>query len=214
MNDWKRLAALLTAALVIGPLWACSPQRVQTTSPALSPDLILLLPDPETGVTGRALVSNNSGKADLGNPREATRVSAGQAPTSVTVMSEGEVQQIFGDVMASLPPPALHYIVYFKFESDALTDESRTIFADVLQAVKVRPVPEVAVVGHTDTTGTPNGNFELGLKRAQMVRTLLVEAGLDSNFVEVRSHGEGELLVQTADSVFEPRNRRVEITIR
>jgi outer membrane protein OmpA-like peptidoglycan-associated protein len=32
--------------------------------------------------------------------------------------------------------------------------------------------------------------------------------------VAVESHGEGALLVRTADGVFEPRNRRVEITVR
>jgi hypothetical protein len=30
----------------------------------------------------------------------------------------------------------------------------------------------------------------------------------------VRSHGEGELLVPTPDNVFEPKNRRVEVTVR
>jgi outer membrane protein OmpA-like peptidoglycan-associated protein len=212
MNDRQLIAALLTA-LVLAPLWACGPQRAQT-SPAQPKDVLVLMPDPETGNTGHVVVSNNSAKVDLDEAREATRVSPGQAPSAVTVMSEGEVRQLFGDVMSSLPPPPLHYTVYFRFESDVLTDESRTVFAEALQAVKDRPVPEVAVVGHTDTPGTPEGNFELGLKRAQMVRALLLEAGLEASFIEVRSHGEGDLLVPTADNVFEPRNRRVEITIR
>ena len=80
--------------------------------------------------------------------------------------------------------------------------------------MKDRPVPEVVVIGHTDTTGTPASNFELGLKRATMVRALLVEAGLDAASIEVTSHGEAVLLVKTPDETYEPRNRRVEITIR
>jgi outer membrane protein OmpA-like peptidoglycan-associated protein len=75
-------------------------------------------------------------------------------------------------------------------------------------------VPEVVVVGHTDTTGTPAGNFDLGMKRGITVRALLVQAGLDPSAVEVTSHGEAVLLVKTADETYEPRNRRVEITIR
>ena len=43
---------------------------------------------------------------------------------------------------------------------------------------------------------------------------LLVQAGLDMAAIDVRSHGEAELLVPTADGVFEPRNRRVEVTVR
>jgi len=41
-----------------------------------------------------------------------------------------------------------------------------------------------------------------------------VDAGLPASSIAVRSHGEGALLVRTADGVFEPRNRRVEITVR
>ena len=77
-----------------------------------------------------------------------------------------------------------------------------------------RPVPDVLVIGHTDTTGSPASNFELGLKRATTVRNILVEAGLDPAFIELISHGEEELLVPTADEVAEPRNRRVEIAVR
>jgi outer membrane protein OmpA-like peptidoglycan-associated protein len=52
------------------------------------------------------------------------------------------------------------------------------------------------------------------MKRATMVRALLGEAGLDPASIEVTSHGEAVLLVRTPDETYEPRNRRVEITIR
>ena len=70
------------------------------------------------------------------------------------------------------------------------------------------------VIGHTDTTGAGLSNVELGLKRANSVRNLLVEARLNPALIEVTSHGEADLLVPTGDDVAEPRNRRVEITIR
>ena len=84
----------------------------------------------------------------------------------------------------------------------------------ILEALRNRPFPDVAVIGHTDTTGTPAGNVELGLRRANAIRTLLIEAGIGANVIEVTSHGEADLLVKTADQVLEPRNRRVEITVR
>jgi outer membrane protein OmpA-like peptidoglycan-associated protein len=43
---------------------------------------------------------------------------------------------------------------------------------------------------------------------------LLVQAGLIPAAIDLRSHGEAELLVPTADNVFEPKNRRVEVTVR
>jgi outer membrane protein OmpA-like peptidoglycan-associated protein len=72
----------------------------------------------------------------------------------------------------------------------------------------------VLVVGHTDTTGSTDSNFELALRRANTVRGLLIDAGLAAAAIDVRSHGELELLVKTANGVFEPKNRRVEITVR
>ena len=39
-------------------------------------------------------------------------------------------------------------------------------------------MPEVAVVGHTDTMGDAKANIALGLKRAMTVRNILVQAGL------------------------------------
>jgi outer membrane protein OmpA-like peptidoglycan-associated protein len=36
---------------------------------------------------------------------------------------------------------------------------------------------------------------------------------MDQNILEIESHGEDNLLVQTGDQIREPRNRRVEITV-
>ena len=79
---------------------------------------------------------------------------------------------------------------------------------------KDRAFPDVAVIGHTDTTGTSAINFQLGLRRANAIRSRLVETGVDASVIEVSSHGEADLLVKTADEVPESRNRRVEISVR
>jgi outer membrane protein OmpA-like peptidoglycan-associated protein len=52
------------------------------------------------------------------------------------------------------------------------------------------------------------------MRRANSVRALLIDAGLNAAAIDARSHGEMELLVPTANGVFEPKNRRVEITVR
>jgi len=117
-------------------------------------------------------------------------------------------------VLKTLPPRSHHFTLYFQFESDELTPESRALVPEVLQAVKEFPFPEVVVIGHTDTTGTAPSNVELGLRRATVVRRMLLDAGLEGSLIEVTSHGEADLLVQTPDETFEPRNRRVEISVR
>jgi outer membrane protein OmpA-like peptidoglycan-associated protein len=178
------------------------------------PTLIVLLPDPESGTTGRARATNEFGFVDLAAPRAATRVTATGPPGLVKTMSEADVKRLFGDVLAALPPAPRHFTLHFQFESDALTKESTALVPEILRAVKTLAVPEVVVVGHTDTMGDARANLALGLKRAISVRDILVQAGLAASTTEVTSHGEADLLVKTRDNTPEPRNRRVEITVR
>ena len=57
-------------------------------------------------------------------------------------------------------------------------------------------------------------NDALSAKRAQAVREQLAGEGVPVEKMEVAGRGEREPLVPTADEVDEPRNRRVEISIR
>ena len=129
-------------------------------------------------------------------------------------MSEQDVQRVFGAALAALPLPPVHFTLYFRFESNELTDESRALVPAILNIVKQRAVPEVLVVGHTDTMGDRRANLALGLKRANTVREILATAGLARGTIEVTSHGEADPAVKTPDNRAEPRNRRVEITVR
>jgi hypothetical protein len=201
------------AVLCVGFAAACGPLRFRSPE-SRNADLIVLLPDPGTGAIGAADVSSGGASAILDSAREFTLAGGNGGPSRVRLMAESDVKRLFGDVLAALPPAPENFTLFFRFESDELTDESRAMVPDVLRALKDRPVPEISVVGHTDTTGTPASNIELGMKRGNMVRALLVDAGLSSSAIEVTSHGEAVLLVTTPDETYEPRNRRVEITIR
>ena len=188
--------------------------RVAVDDPQRPPqDLAVILPDSD-GSVGRATVSNASGATDLTEARAAARISRNQAPSAAIVMTEAEVEREFGKALASLPPAPQSFTLHFQFESETLTPESKALVTATLRAVKERPVPDVLVVGHTDTTGPAAVNFQLALRRAQAVRTLLVAAGLDETAIVVVSHGEAQPLIPTPDNTYEPRNRRVLITVR
>jgi outer membrane protein OmpA-like peptidoglycan-associated protein len=202
--------AAFAAALEV----ACAAKHAAPAPPETERTLVVLLPDSDTGVTGRAFVSNTSGNTDLNAARDSSTATPSAAPTAVTTMSEEEVQRVFGETLAALPMAPVHFTLLFKFESDELTDESRALLPEILNTVKERTIPEVLVVGHTDTMGTPRANIELGLTRANTVRNLLIQVGLDPSLIEVRSHGESDLLVKTPDETPEARNRRVEISVR
>ena len=211
-----RIALPLLTLALLPAVAGCVPKKNAKTpqpAPASSSALVVLLPDRGTTTAGRAEVSNGKGHVELAEAQAGVTVAPGEAPKPMTMPQE-DVQRIFGDALASLPPAPEHFVLYFRFDSEELTDESRRLVQDVLKVVKQRLDPEVVAIGHTDTTGTRAKNVELGLRRALTVRTLLVDAGLPASAVAMRSHGEGALLVQTSDNVFEPRNRRVEITVR
>jgi OOP family OmpA-OmpF porin len=176
--------------------------------------LVVLLPDADTGQVGQAVVSNRAGSVELTAAREATVVTARQAPEPVQTLAPADVRGLFGDVLSALPPPERNFTLFFRFDSEQLTPESQALAAEIVRVVKDTRVPDVLIVGHTDTTGSRPVNFELGLRRANRVRTILLEAGLDARLIDVTSHGETEPLVDTADGVFEARNRRVEVTVK
>jgi outer membrane protein OmpA-like peptidoglycan-associated protein len=204
----------LTVAVLLAA--GCGLKRVAPKAPTAPPatTLIALLPDPESGVTGRARVSNEFGAANLTTPRAATQVKSDGPPGAVNAISEAEVTRLFGAALAALPPEPRHFTLYFEFESDALTDESSRKVPEILAAVKRLAVPEVVVIGHTDTLGDATANIALGLKRAKSVQSVLVEAGIPPALIEVASHGEADQLVKTRNGKAEPRNRRVEISVR
>lgn len=203
-----RALALGCVALAL----ACGPKPVVTR--VENPDLVVLLPDADGGAVGRASVSNQFGAVELDAARAAARIFAGQAPPPAVVLDDAQVRAVFGEALASAPMAPQSFVLYFRFQSNALTDESQALLSQVLKAVAARPAPEVVVVGHTDTTGDSKANVALGLTRANAVRDLLVGARLEASLIEVTSHGEADLLVPTPDDTPEPRNRRVEIAVR
>ena len=211
MNVASRVPVLMAMLVVAGLVSACAARSAGKERPGQV--LVVLLPDTDTGNVGRIVVSNPEGSTELSAAWTSTRVTLTQAP-QIRTLSESEVKRRFGDIIATLPPPAQHFTLPFRFDSEELTDEGRRLVQDVLKAVKSYPVPDVVVIGHTDTTGNAQSNVELGMRRANAVRSLLVQAGLGTLTIDVRSHGEAELLVPTADNVFEPKNRRVEVTVR
>jgi outer membrane protein OmpA-like peptidoglycan-associated protein len=125
-----------------------------------------------------------------------------------------EALAIAGPALAALPKPPARIILYFEHDSINLTVESQALLQKMLESIRARAPVDISVVGHTDTVGTKGYNYDLSLKRAKAVASILRRVGIDPSILDITSHGKDNPLVPTRDQVPEPRNRRVEITVR
>lgn len=185
-------------------LISCAPKK----------NLIVLLPDPD-GKVGKVVVSNKAGTQLLTESRHATEVKAMDvSPTSPVFMKEEEVFKIFGEALSAQPEIPLRFLLCFESGTTELTIESQRQISEILGAIEARKSKDISIVGHTDRVGSREANYKLGLERADSIKAILVSKGVDPSGIEVASHGEDNLLVRTEDEVAEPRNRRIEITVR
>lgn len=178
-----------------------------------SDNLFVLLEDSD-GSVGSVEISNDQGTQILENPNQAAGLdAASETPVTEEITIE-QWRNIFAEAIAAEPPPPLTFILYFQLGGTDLTAPSQELLEEVLLNVRLRVAPEVSVVGHTDRTGDSASNDVLALRRAESLRDILVDQGLDPDLVEIDSHGEANPLFPTEDGVSELRNRRVEVTIR
>ncbi len=174
-----------------------------------------VLLEEEDGSVGSIVIENEGGSQVIDAPLQVTQVtSATAAPSEPEAISEQEVEETWGATIEANPLQPKTFILYFIVGSNRLTNESQAQLPEILEAIKEFPAAEVAVVGHTDRTGTARRNAQLALQRAEAIRDLLIAEGLDPALIEVDSHGEDNPLIATDDDVPEPRNRRVEVTVR
>jgi outer membrane protein OmpA-like peptidoglycan-associated protein len=110
--------------------------------------------------------------------------------------------------------PARSYLVFFDWNRADLTARAREIIAEAAQNVRRVQSTQIEVAGHADRSGTPQYNQRLSQRRAETVAAELVRNGVGRNEITVTGFGESRPLVQTADGVREPQNRRVEIVLR
>jgi OmpA family protein len=113
------------------------------------------------------------------------------------------------------PPPAPpSYMVFFDWDSSRLSPQALNTLSQAVTTFRNTGGARVTATGHTDTSGSPQYNMALSLRRANAVKDELVRQGVPAAAITVIGKGESELLVQTGDGVREPQNRRVEIVVQ
>ncbi len=187
---------------------ACA-ERVE---PRLGKSLVIVLPD-ESGKVGAVEFDDGKNKVLLDQPLAAAKVTTAGKVESVAVTRQ-DVDDIFKAALESLPTVPRRFRLYFQGDSARLTDASRKDFEGVFGDIANRSAYEVEVTGHTDAVGGAKYNEKLSIRRAEAIRDKLVGRGIKKELIVVYGRGENDLFVKTRDNRHEPRNRRVEITVR
>ncbi len=101
-------------------------------------------------------------------------------------------------------------VVYFEFDSSALTDNGRAVLDKHVALLKSTGA-SVRLEGHTDERGTREYNMALGERRANAVRDYMMVKGIPGYRLESISFGEEKPVSYGSSEVSWSQNRRVEI---
>ena len=187
---------------------------IEEVEKGLGGTIVVLLADAD-GKVGAVDLRTDAGSVTLDTLRAGAVVGAGVATLDrVGTLGELDVKDLFGGALGAEPPAPVVVRLYFETGTDRLTAESQAELPKLLDLIRQRVVPGVEIAGHTDRVGAANVNDRLALQRAELVRSLVLELGVPPRLIRVDSFGERDPVVPTADGVDEPRNRRVEITVR
>jgi outer membrane protein OmpA-like peptidoglycan-associated protein len=204
MTRARTRARAVAGILAAGLLSACTQTEV------------VLLPEDDGQAASGALALLDDGgggeRAVLDRPN--TRLFDGAGGTDEEPVTAAQVQARYGALIGALPMPPTHYTLYFAEGTTRILPRSQDDLEALLAEVAQRPGADVQVTGHTDTLGSIPDNDALSIRRAQAVRGLLIDKGLDPDLIRAVGRGERELLEPTADAVRHPPNRRVEVTVR
>jgi outer membrane protein OmpA-like peptidoglycan-associated protein len=179
-------------------------------------ELVVVLPASpghNDGKVGGVIVRRDGAEQLLDKPYAASRIVAEGKPQAAQ-LNAAEIKEAFGPALAALPGKPATFLVYFLEGKDELTAASNAELKNVFAEIKRRPEPDVMIIGHTDSVGGDAYNDKLSLARAERMRDLLMGLGISSARMQLAGRGKREAMVQTLGGVAEPRNRRVEISVR
>ncbi|MEM9582262.1 MAG: OmpA family protein [Pseudomonadota bacterium] len=101
----------------------------------------------------------------------------------------------------------------FETGSSALGDQSYDSLEILAEYLIANPARTVALVGHTDSEGSLQGNIALSRKRAQSTANLLVSLGVDAGQVEADGVGYLSPVASNLTEEGRTQNRRVEVIL-
>jgi OOP family OmpA-OmpF porin len=114
---------------------------------------------------------------------------------------------------SELPKTFVFDHLNFNSATTQLTPESNATVTDLIAIMKCYPTMQVQLEGHTDNTGDAAANKQLSVNRANAIRDLLVQAGVDSARIMTTGYGADKPIASNDTEDGRAKNRRTELVV-
>ncbi len=159
--------------------------------------------------TGCVSTVNDSFNADATTTNAATAnpqtlFAARLQPSSglaTSVLANNQLKVSFPDITA------------FSHDGASLSDELQQQLTQVVASLKDISYQQLAVLGHTDSSGQLAYNNKLSQQRAQQVMTFMMQQGLAANTLVAEGRGPANPIADNKTAAGKAANRRVELII-
>ncbi|MEM7024600.1 MAG: OmpA family protein [Pseudomonadota bacterium] len=147
----------------------------------------------------------------IGGPGATLATAAVAIPTARPSEAPAPARQTLPST--SLATAGKSFTIYFDFDKAELSREQMGAVAAACQYASTLPSASFVLAGHTDTLGPDIYNQSLAQSRADAVAAAIRNDERFRDALNVLEFGEQQLAVPTGDEVWEPKNRRVVITV-
>ncbi|MCU4653321.1 OmpA family protein [Roseibacterium sp. SDUM158016] len=154
-------------------------------------------------VLGAAAGAMAGGVIGAALDRQARDLRASLANDQIVIRNTGE------ELVVTMPEGIL-----FDFDSAAIRASLQSDLRALARNLQAYPDTTVDVIGHTDSSGSPEYNMDLSSRRASAVAGVLLEAGVAPFRVRSFGRGEEEPVATNLTPEGRAQNRRVEVIIR
>jgi OmpA-OmpF porin, OOP family len=114
---------------------------------------------------------------------------------------------------SELPKTIVFDNLNFDSATTRLTPESNPTVTNLVTILKCFPNAQIQLDGHTDSTGDAAANKQLSIDRANAIRDLLVQGGVDTNRITTQGYGADKPIASNDTEEGRARNRRTELVV-
>lgn len=133
---------------------------------------------------------------------------------SISDISSGEAYKSDYSKKATSVIASGEWNITFETGRAAIRPEAKDVLEQIYNLLVQAEDSKLELVGHTDNTGTQEGNYSLSQARAEAVKSYLIQKGIPgTRFQKVDGKGQDEPMADNTTVAGKARNRRVVVTL-